>query len=581
MDLSEYLRILRKRWLVVTLAVVLGALAGVAATALTPPVYSARTQLFISADAGSANDALIQGSTFAEKQVESYSAVIRSDKVLATVVDQLGLDETSRQLAQRVSATVPTGQVLIDVTVTDADPAVAADIANAIASRFTSVASELAPRNSNGRSTITVTVLQPALPPAEPSAPSAKLNIGLGVLVGLAIGICLALARDALDTRVKGERDVRLVTDSPVIGRIPSASDAREHPLPVVTSDQSLRAEAFRQLRTNLQFLQLDHPDRMFVITSSVPEEGKSTTAANLAIALAQAGRRVCLVDADLRRPMLGRLLGAEDAAGLTGVLIGELTLDEALQPWGGVSLELLLAGRIPPNPSELLGGSSMTALLAELQNRFDVVIIDSPPLLPVTDAVLLARHAGGAVVVVGASRVKRAELEVALGHLTSAGAPLSGIVLNRMALRGAEAMAYMRDYAPRTPPEAKGRKARKARKAEKIASRSSGTPGEPNGAATQSVEQPPISDGAPAHVHAARHADDPSLPPTSEADDAPSVETGEEAPRSSDQRAGGGTDPVASVTTRDDDEATISDEDDVEAGDDAGAQDVAEPAAR
>ncbi|BCW37360.1 hypothetical protein StoSoilA2_34160 [Arthrobacter sp. StoSoilA2] len=174
-----------------------------------------------------------------------------------------------------------------------------------------------------------------------------------------------------------------------------------------------------------------------------MPGEGKSTTATNLAIALAQAGQSVCLVDADLRRPTVSKYLGLDRNAGLTTALVGIADINDLLQHWGDDQLYVLTSGQIPPNPSELLGSDAMKRLVKRLEDAFDAVVIDAPPLLPVTDAAVLAQHVGGVVVVIGTQKLRRHELQKSLNALEMVGANILGIVLNRLPLKGPDAYSY------------------------------------------------------------------------------------------------------------------------------------------
>jgi len=201
-------------------------------------------------------------------------------------------------------------------------------------------------------------------------------------------------------------------------------------------------------LRTNLQFVQVDGPLRSLVMTSSVPREGKSTTTCNLAITLSQAGLRVCLVEADLRRPRAADYLGMIGAVGLTDVLIGRVALEDAVQTWGQGMLDVLPSGPLPPNPSELLSSRAMTELMTTLHERYDLVLIDAPPLLPVTDAAILSTVADGAVLCVHAGKTRRDQLEQAAGALRSVDAKVLGVVLTMVPTKGPDAyQGYDRNY--------------------------------------------------------------------------------------------------------------------------------------
>jgi succinoglycan biosynthesis transport protein ExoP len=224
----------------------------------------------------------------------------------------------------------------------------------------------------------------------------------------------------------------------------------------------SQRSESFRTLRTNLQFLEVEPGPKSFVMTSSIPHEGKTTTSANLAIVIANSGTRVAIIDADLRRPKLAEYMGLEGAVGLSDVLIGKARLSDVLQPWGDGNLHVLPAGTIPPNPSELLGSSAMPTLLRELEKHFDIVIVDLPPLLPVTDAAIVSNLTRGTLVVVAAGRTQRAELAGAIAALDNVGAPVAGIILTMLPTKGPDAYGYggygygKYGYAPDTSSSAK-----------------------------------------------------------------------------------------------------------------------------
>jgi succinoglycan biosynthesis transport protein ExoP len=208
---------------------------------------------------------------------------------------------------------------------------------------------------------------------------------------------------------------------------------------------RSPRAESFRTLRTNLQFLDIGRENRSFVVTSSIQGEGKSTTVANLAITLADAGARVLVVDADLRRPKLHEYLGLEGAVGLTDLLIGRAEPADVIQPWGKGDLFVLPAGKIPPNPSELLGSEALVTLLAEFNRAFDIVLFDSAPLLPVTDGAILARLVGGTIVVCAAGKTHKGQLKGALANLSNVDTPVSGIVITMLPTKGPDAYGYGR----------------------------------------------------------------------------------------------------------------------------------------
>ncbi|MEL4504876.1 polysaccharide biosynthesis tyrosine autokinase [Luteococcus sp. H138] len=435
MDLQDYLRIARKRWRAIAAATCLMVLAAALLTILTPKSYQSTAQLFVSTGGGDSTTDLAQGSTFTQKQMKTYAQVIVSPKVLDPVRKQLKV-EKGAPLANSLTATTPPDTVLINVAATDHDPAKAAQVANAVAEEFTSTVQELQSVKAGQTSPVKATIVKPAEAAKAPASPKPLRNLALGLIAGLMLGLGLALLRDRLDTSVTSERDVKELTDETIIGAIPFDSGAPKQPLIVQSDPQSARAEAFRTLRTNLQFVDIANHPKVMVLTSSLPGEGKSTTAANLALTLAAGGSTVCVVEGDLRRPQLLNYMGLEGGVGLTSVLIGEAELDDVLQPFGQ-NLHVLGAGPIPPNPSELLGSETMQTLLNRLRERFDYVIIDAPPLLPVTDAAVVSRLTDGAIVVVGAGVIKKENVTRALESLETVEANVLGIVMNRVPTKG------------------------------------------------------------------------------------------------------------------------------------------------
>ncbi len=442
MELRDYIRILRKSWVLIVLLTLVAVAAAAAYSIVQTPKYSATTRVFVSSQSADSTSELLQGSSFTQGRVKTYSSLVTTPIVLLPVIAKLGLSITAEQLAERVNGAAQLDTTLIEITVTDVDPVVAANIANATSQSLTAVVEKIETTEGSVGSPVKLTRVEDAIVASTPISPNIPLNIVLGALVGLALAVGLAVLREVLDTRIRNERDIEQLTDTPIMGGIVFDPKAAERPLIVQVDPRSPRAESFRTLRTNLQFLEIDGA-RSFVVTSSIQGEGKTTTATNLAIAMADAGMRVLLVDADLRRPKVSRYLDIEGAVGLTDVLIGHSTLGDTVQRWGRGSLFVLPAGQIPPNPSELLGSRAMQQLVATVEKEFDAVIFDSPPLLPVTDAAILAKRAGGVILVVAAGRVRKNQVGGAFAALQNVDARVSGVVLTMLPVKGPDAYGY------------------------------------------------------------------------------------------------------------------------------------------
>ena len=451
MELHDYLRVLRRSWILIVAVTLLGLCAGAGATLVMKPRYESHTQLYVSVQNSSSGVGdLVQGSTFARQSVLSYVNIVTTQSVLGPVISRLDLPVTVPELATSVRAEAPLNTSLVDITVTNTDAAAAAQIANAIGVSFTHlVQDELeVPQGATAEaSRVKLTTVQPATPAATPVSPRGSLNLSLGAFLGLVLGVGIAMLRAVLDTRIRGIRDIWQVTDTPLLGGIAFDPNVKQQPLIVHSDPRSPRAESFRTLRTNLQFLAVSSPSeqrgRSFVISSALPGEGKSTTVANLAIALAESGARVCLVDCDLRLPRVATLMGIEGAVGLTDVLIGRAEVTDVLQRWGDGQLFVLPSGKVPPNPSELLGSQAMTVLLGLLTGLFDFVLLDAPPLLVVTDAAVVGKHSDGTLLVAASGSTKKHDLEAAVRALNVAGGQLRGIVVTMLPARGTNTYGY------------------------------------------------------------------------------------------------------------------------------------------
>jgi capsular exopolysaccharide synthesis family protein len=443
LELNDYLKIVKQNWLTIVASALLGLLIAGAASLVVKPSYVAETKLFVAIQGSGSITELQQGNTFSQARVRSYVETVRTPAVLQPAIDRLGLDVTPAELQEKVSAGADLNTVIITISVDDPSPVSAAAIAQAVGTSLIEVVDTLERPSNEGLSPVKLSVVTPATAPVTPSAPNTRLYLLIGLIAGVALGVGGAVLRTAIDTRVRGEQDVRRLSQAPILGGIAYDNEATKNTLLTQVHPQSPRAESFRQIRTNLQFAHVGHESKAVLVSSSLPGEGKTTTATNLAIALAQAGQSVVLVDADLRRPRVDDYLGLERNAGLTTALVGAADVNDLLQPWGEDNLYVLTSGQIPPNPSELLGSEAMKQLIVGLESAFDAVIIDAPPLLPVTDAAVLAQQVGGVVLVIGSSKVKLPELERSLRALEMVDADLLGVVLNLLPSKGPDAYAY------------------------------------------------------------------------------------------------------------------------------------------
>ena len=429
MSFRECLQVARDRWRLITACTLLGVLAALGVSLVMQPQYASQVTMFISARATDTQDAY-QGNLLSAQKTKSYVALLTSQRLSDEVIRHVPVSTTPDELSKRITASAKPDTVLLTASVTDSSPQQAQMLAKAVGEQFVTLVTDLERPSDGGAPTVNAKIVQPATLQMRPTAPDPPRYAAYGLFLGLVVGLAAAFMRNALDTTIKSAEQLTELTRLPNLGTVGYDPKASSRPLIVHDHPHAPRAEAFRQIRTNLQYVDIDKAASLIAVTSSLPEEGKSTTLCNLAIASAQAGARVAVVEADLRRPNCSRYLGLEGAVGLTSVLIGRVPLSEALQPWGDM-LSVLSSGPTPPNPSELLASRRMQNVLKSLQDQFDVVFIDTPPVLPVTDAAVLAAHCDGALLVVQHGRATRDHVTSSLASLSGVGARLFGTVVN------------------------------------------------------------------------------------------------------------------------------------------------------
>jgi succinoglycan biosynthesis transport protein ExoP len=495
MDIRHYIAILwRRKWVIAIAAAVTVAVTIIGLLRATPTYVASTTLRVLTATAGSV-DWVDYDTRYAERLMNTYTKIATSGPVLQELADRVGLDEPPEIEVEIVANTE-----LMRVTVEDRDPALAAQVSNTLAEilvvqseklysgggrkayeilgqQLAQLEDELrqarteygslvaqAPEDSEriaaaGRSiefkeetyatfleqyeqvrareamrANMLSVVDPATPPRTPSKPRRALSIALGLAVGSIGGLGVAFLLENLDTTLYTTQRIQEVTDLPVLGRIPPAKRQWQVAL---FNGNPLQAEAFRRLRTTVFTVGRDVPLRTLLVTSAGPGEGKSTVVANLAFAIAQAGRRTIVLDGDLRQPTLHKIFDLSNELGLSSVLRHEVSLDGAVQNSTIPGVCVLTSGPLPPNPAELLDSPRMTALIEQLAQQFDIVLLDTPALLAVTDAAVRAPTVDGVMLVVGRAQARREAVQAACQHLSDVKARWVGVVVNRAEQNG------------------------------------------------------------------------------------------------------------------------------------------------
>lgn len=485
--LRDYWRVIVRRSWIVIAAIIATVAPAVALSLRQDPIYEAHADMLIRTLPGESVFGSGQQTIDPDRLVQNEISVLEGDAVFQKLKENLGLDDDP----PGVSGSGFTDADVISVSVESGDPQTAATLANAYVAAYIDVKREQAVDGMVAASAELQTkitglqdkidtldnkvsasstdddssaeadrrllvdqqalfrqridqlqvdaalsagnaeLVRPASAPIKPIKPTPVRTAAIAAIVGLVLGLGAAFLVDHLDDSVRSAADLaRVGTDVPVLATVPNVASRDNRPLAISAPD-SPPVEAYRNLRTNVQFLGIERKVRSIQVTSTRPGEGKTTTAANLAVVLSQTGANVVLVDADLRKPNLHRLFAIDGSNGLTNNLAGdpmELTIQRITD-----QLWVIVGGPVPPNPSELLSGRRMDAFAEELGRRFDYVIIDSAPLLAVSDAAALSRHVDGVLLVVQAKQVSLPQLRESLATLERVGAPLLGVVMTRV----------------------------------------------------------------------------------------------------------------------------------------------------
>lgn len=429
MDLGQYLSIVRKFWVVILVSTCIGLLAGFYVVSTAEVAYRGSVTFFVRTSAGSTANNQFAADQFAQRRVNSYVALLTTDRLSNMILKNTNVQLSAKQISGMISATGDINTVLLTATVTTDSKQMAEVLTSALATQFVELVSSV--ENEGGDSAV-VNLEVVSGPSVTKVVDKSAPVLAVTGLLGFAVGVVIALILELRDTSIQRESELYELKASPVLGRIPSFLGTDRRSLAMRTSPTSHAAEAIRELRTNLQFMSAERPLKVIAVTSSLAGEGKSTLSANLAIAMAAMQNRVLLIEADFRRPRMGEFFETGGLMGLSDVLASQSSLETSLQLVGIDGLMVLPCGRLPPNPSELLGSHKLTEVLLECSAIFDLVIIDTPPLIAVTDGALVAGVSDGVLLVVEHGRTTRHQVESSVRALQAVSARLIGSVLNK-----------------------------------------------------------------------------------------------------------------------------------------------------
>lgn len=446
---QDWTEIVRRAWTVfrhnvwiIAVLLVLGIAGGWGVSMLMPTKYTSTASVFVSVDTDGSIAGAVQSTQFAEQRMQSYAQLVSGDVLAKQVVDDLHLDMAPRELSKELKATVVKDTVIMEISATDGNADRALDIASAAVKVLSKQAGKLEVQVTDSGSRGSSTKQQTTAPrvslinspekATKPSSPKLLMNVILGGMLGFFIGCVLVALRFFLDRSIRSSEELERRTGLPKLGGVPVVPEEQRSRVLDFNDERVRAAEAFRELRVNLKYINVDNPPRVISVTSARSGDGKSTTSINLASALAADGDSVCLVDADMRRSILKKYFGdtIHSSVGLSTVLAGDAYVADVLQGTGTEGFDILAAGQVPPNPGELLSSHAFRHILDELREGYDWVIVDTPPVLAVTDGTLVATAVDAVILAVRYGKRTYDDVARMLASLRAVRAPIIGTVL-------------------------------------------------------------------------------------------------------------------------------------------------------
>ena len=468
MNVTDYLRIFRQYWWMLAVFTVLGLVIGYGSWVVNwwiidfGPKYQSTATLFVATQTGTTTAEAYQNDMFSQQRAVSYAALATSEQVATRAIDQLKAPISPDDLRAKISAKVRDKTVMLDVSVSDPSPEEAQIYADAVSNQLVDLVSQLETSRRGGTPSAAAVIVDNADYPTKPVNLKVWMRLALGAVGGLVVGMLVALVTGVFDKRLRARENVESQSGSLVMGALPK-DPVRKNAGVVDLAGDSIYAERIRELRTNLRFTvppDGSGPPRCIAVTSPSAGDGRTTTAIDLAAALAESGRSVLLVDGDMRNPAIADRLPLDDKTrarairtGLSTVLVGEDDISSAVISHvhvGEYSITVLPAGPLPPRPGELWATDRATQLLEYLAGAFDYVVVDTPPLGDYTDGAIVGALGDGAILLARIGGTTDRSLRRAVQVLQSANVALLGTVVtfepvSRVAMR---AHAKQRDHA-------------------------------------------------------------------------------------------------------------------------------------
>jgi len=456
-DIREILIVLLKRWYLIAICFILATGSSFAITKFyLKPVYRAQTTLFLGKESDKVASLSIADIQVNNQLVSDYRELLKSNLVAESIEKKLGV--SAAKFKRSVNVQTVKDSRIFSISYEDTDPKLAADVVNELALVIKQLASDVIQVKN-------VSIIDAAKVPERPVGPSAKKNVGIAGILGLALAAGLIYLLEIMDYTFKKPEDVERQMELTVIGAVPkfeggkrgknekkdSKENERDYLKNLITKNdpKAPASEAFREIRTNLHYKSVDKELKTIVITSPALGDGKTVTAVNMAVTLAKSGKKVLLIDSDLRKPKVHLYFGIPNEKGLTNIIKGDIEDKDinVLELKDIPNLSVITSGPIPPNPAEILSSNKMQNLLEDLRGNYDFILLDTPPVGQVTDAAILAGIADGTIMVFACSQTRIDMAKRAKKALESVGSNILGTVLTKLDIGRARYYSYNYEY--------------------------------------------------------------------------------------------------------------------------------------
>lgn len=430
-------QILKKTWLVIIIALTFGIGAFYVSVVHIPDLYEAEATIFIGKEAGAIAEISFMDLRIGAQLIEDYKELIKTKTVRQEVLEKTGIQMDPLDLLDRVTVKTVQDSRFMIISVVDRNPNTAAYLSNTIAEVLIIKAEDVIGAKN-------IQIVDVATAGDKPISPNVLKNTALAVFTGLVFGLMAVILKILFETRINNQTDIEELLEVNFLGKLlPVKSYNHDHELLVLEDSKSYDAELYKLVRTNLDFISSDMQYKKILFTSSQSSEGKTTTIANLATSFAMVGKKVLLIDCDLRKPRLHKVFNVSNSVGLTNYLVTDTKVMEVAKQTSVKGLYLMTSGPKPPNPNTLLMSNKLKPLIDQASESFDIVLIDAPPMMPVADSLTLMRVVDGVVLVIAAKEAKKTEVISSVKSIDNLKKPLLGVVLTKVKIKGKQYYYY------------------------------------------------------------------------------------------------------------------------------------------